>query len=233
MRSRHAASSQRVIVFAFRQCANTQMVFRFSAITTRRKNAEGHRFFCASTMPKHACRGLSFLHVLAFAFRQRQSTRKLSFVRSQPPAHTQRGIFFCNSTAPKRRGWSFVRSRHAAATTQKRVVIFAFQRQNTQRVVVRAITIRRAHAEGRRLCVSTTPKHAEGCRSCDHDTPRLRRGSSFLRFDNAKTPRGFACLHFFERSAAAPANPTRFCKTYYFQEENHEIHHNPSRHKIH
>ena len=65
--------------------------------------------------------------------------------------------------AQTRRGLSFARSRHAAPT--QRVLDFAFrQRPNMQRVVVRAITTRRIHAEDHRFCISTTPKHAEGLR---------------------------------------------------------------------
>ena len=64
--------------------------------------------------------------------------------------------------AKTRRLLSSARSRHPART--QRNIVFAFrQRQNTQRVVVRASTTPRAHAEGARFRVSTTPKHAEGC----------------------------------------------------------------------
>ena len=56
--------------------------------------------------------------------------------------------------------------------------VWALSKRKARRIVVRAITTRRVHAEDRRFCVSTTPQHAEGCRSCDHDTPHPRRGSA-------------------------------------------------------
>ena len=108
----------------------------------------------------------------------RQELRRSSFLRFDN-AKTRRGLY----------AEVVVR----AITTRQdhpRFKIASRQRQNTQRVVARAIATPRTHAEGPRFCVSTTRKHAEGCRSRYDDTPKPRR--SFLRFDNAKTRRGLS-----------------------------------------
>ena len=158
------------------------------AITTHR-DTQRIIVLCIMTAPKHAEGCRSFDH--------------------DTPGTRRESSFLRFDKAQTRRGLSFVRSR-TPARVQRVIVFVSRQRPNTQRVVVRAITTPRTHAEGHRFRFSTTPEHAEGCRSCDRDTRRARRGSSFLRFDNAKTIRGLSFKFVRSRHASTQRVMSRF-----------------------
>ena len=99
----------------------------------------------------------------------------------------------CHSRDTKEKELCKAAEHHAHAEGHSSCVSTTFrQRENTQRVVVPAITPPREHALGRRFRGSRTPKHAEGCRSCDHEPPGTCRRSPFLHVDNAKTRRGLS-----------------------------------------
>ena len=101
-RSGHHKNTQRVVVFAFRQRENTQRVV-VRAITTPRAHDAGPRF-CISTMQK--C-DRSFLR-----FDNTKTRRELSFVRSRHDKNTQSVIVFAFRQRKNMQRASFRRSGH-------------------------------------------------------------------------------------------------------------------------